>query len=36
VKVKDPEQVDVFFVPFFSSLCFNTYGRIMLGLGSQD
>jgi hypothetical protein len=31
VRVKDPEQADVFFVPFFSSLSFNTYGRIMLG-----
>ncbi|KAL7197075.1 hypothetical protein ACSBR1_036984 [Camellia fascicularis] len=26
VRVSDPESADVFFVPFFSSLSFNTYG----------
>ena len=27
VRVKDPEQADVFFVPFFSSLSLNHYGK---------
>ncbi len=35
VKVKDPKQVDVLFVPFFSSPSFNTYGCIMLGLEAK-
>ncbi|KAK9063522.1 hypothetical protein SSX86_017392 [Deinandra increscens subsp. villosa] len=29
VRVSDPEAADVFFVPFFSSLSFNTHGRNM-------
>ncbi|PWA73448.1 exostosin family protein [Artemisia annua] len=29
VRVLDPELADVFFVPFFSSLSFNTHGRNM-------
>ncbi|GJT33100.1 probable arabinosyltransferase ARAD1 [Tanacetum coccineum] len=29
VRVLDPEMADVFFVPFFSSLSFNTHGRNM-------
>lgn len=29
VRVLDPDLADVFFVPFFSSLSFNTYGRNM-------
>ncbi|KAL3501023.1 hypothetical protein ACH5RR_035472 [Cinchona calisaya] len=29
VRVLDPESADVFFVPFFSSLSFNTHGHIM-------
>lgn len=29
VRVLDPESADVFFVPFFSSLSFNTHGRNM-------
>ncbi|OWM76544.1 hypothetical protein CDL15_Pgr005508 [Punica granatum] len=29
VRVSDPESADVFFVPFFSSLSFNTHGRNM-------
>ncbi|OIW19861.1 hypothetical protein TanjilG_27227 [Lupinus angustifolius] len=29
VRVLDPEVADVFFVPFFSSLSFNTHGHIM-------
>ncbi|KAJ0763392.1 putative xylogalacturonan beta-1,3-xylosyltransferase [Helianthus annuus] len=29
VRVLDPEVADVFFVPFFSSLSFNTHGRNM-------
>jgi hypothetical protein len=33
--VKDPEQADVFFVPFFSSLAFNTYGHGMTGPGAE-
>jgi mannosyl-oligosaccharide glucosidase len=32
MRVKDPKQVNVFFVPFFSSLSFNIYGCIMVGL----
>jgi hypothetical protein len=35
VRVKDPEQADVFFVPFFSSLAFNTYGHGMTGPGAE-
>ncbi|KAL3690914.1 hypothetical protein R1sor_004565 [Riccia sorocarpa] len=26
IRVRDPKQADLFFVPFFSSLCFNKYG----------
>ncbi|KAF9607709.1 hypothetical protein IFM89_038249 [Coptis chinensis] len=29
VRVMDPELADVFYVPFFSSLSFNTHGHIM-------
>lgn len=29
IRVSDPEIADVFFVPFFSSLSFNTHGRHM-------
>ncbi|XP_028103968.1 probable arabinosyltransferase ARAD1 [Camellia sinensis] len=29
VRVSDPESADVFFVPFFSSLSFNTHGHNM-------
>ncbi|KAK6922393.1 Exostosin, GT47 domain [Dillenia turbinata] len=29
VRVSDPETADVFFVPFFSSLSFNTHGHYM-------
>ncbi|KAI4385301.1 hypothetical protein MLD38_003344 [Melastoma candidum] len=29
VRVSDPEEADVFFVPFFSSLSFNTHGHSM-------
>lgn len=29
VRVLDAEQAEVFFVPFFSSLSFNTHGRTM-------
>ncbi|KDP26792.1 hypothetical protein JCGZ_17950 [Jatropha curcas] len=29
VRVLDPEKADAFFVPFFSSLSFNTHGHIM-------
>ncbi|KAK4754008.1 hypothetical protein SAY87_002112 [Trapa incisa] len=29
VRVSDPESADVFFVPFFSSLSFNSHGRNM-------
>jgi len=29
VRVLDPEVADVFFVPFFSSLSFNTHGHLM-------
>ncbi|KAK4283476.1 hypothetical protein QN277_000423 [Acacia crassicarpa] len=29
IRVSDPEMADVFFVPFFSSLSFNTHGRNM-------
>ncbi|KAI3516003.1 hypothetical protein L1887_14910 [Cichorium endivia] len=29
VRVSDPDAADVFFVPFFSSLSFNTHGRNM-------
>lgn len=29
VRVSDPEMADVFFVPFFSSLSFNTHGHHM-------
>lgn len=29
VRVSDPEMADAFFVPFFSSLSFNTYGHNM-------
>ncbi|KAA8528980.1 hypothetical protein F0562_033532 [Nyssa sinensis] len=29
VRVSDPESADVFFVPFFSSLSFNTHGHTM-------
>lgn len=29
VRVKDPEQAEVFFVPFFASLSFNSFGRNM-------
>eukprot|EP01018_Ginkgo_biloba_P006248 Gb_02382 [translate_table: standard] len=29
VRVKDPEQADVFFVPFFASLSFNVHGQTM-------
>ncbi|XP_059448615.1 probable arabinosyltransferase ARAD1 isoform X2 [Corylus avellana] len=29
VRVSDPEMADAFFVPFFSSLSFNTYGHTM-------
>eukprot|EP00246_Nothoceros_aenigmaticus_P009207 TRINITY_DN24581_c0_g1_i1.p1 TRINITY_DN24581_c0_g1~~TRINITY_DN24581_c0_g1_i1.p1 ORF type:complete len:438 (-),score=57.29 TRINITY_DN24581_c0_g1_i1:229-1542(-) len=29
VRVENPEEADVFFVPFFSSLSFNTYGKTM-------
>jgi hypothetical protein len=35
MRVKDLEQVDVLFVPFFSSLSFNTYGHIILGLEAK-
>ncbi|CAK9214619.1 unnamed protein product [Sphagnum troendelagicum] len=35
VRVKDPEQADIFFVPFFSSLAFNTYGHGMTGPGAE-
>jgi hypothetical protein len=30
VRVKDPKQADVFFVPFFSARSFNNYGHNML------
>lgn len=29
VRVLDPEMADTFFVPFFSSLSFNTHGHTM-------
>ncbi|XP_041012925.1 probable arabinosyltransferase ARAD1 isoform X3 [Juglans microcarpa x Juglans regia] len=29
VRVSDPEMADIFFVPFFSSLSFNTHGHVM-------
>ncbi|KAL2631386.1 hypothetical protein R1flu_016072 [Riccia fluitans] len=29
IRVRDPEEADLFFVPFFSSLCFNKYGTLM-------
>lgn len=29
VRVLDPDDADVFFVPFFSSLSFNSHGRNM-------
>ena len=29
VRVMDPENADAFFVPFFSSLSFNSHGRNM-------
>ena len=29
VRVSDPEMADAFFVPFFSSLSFNTHGHNM-------
>lgn len=29
VRVSDPELADAFFVPFFSSLSFNTHGHTM-------
>ncbi|XP_076916313.1 putative arabinosyltransferase ARAD1 [Bidens hawaiensis] len=35
VRVFDPEAADVFFVPFFSSLSFNTHGRNMTDPDTQ-
>lgn len=35
VRVRDPEQADVFFVPFFASLSFNTYAHYMSGPGPE-
>lgn len=35
VRVRDPEQADIFFVPFFASLSFNNYGHTMNGPGSE-
>lgn len=29
IRVSDPEMADAFFVPFFSSLSFNTHGHTM-------
>jgi len=29
VRVADPDQADVFYVPFFASLSFNTHGQNM-------
>jgi hypothetical protein len=35
VRVRDPEQADIFFVPFFASLAFINYGHNMSGPGSE-
>jgi hypothetical protein len=35
VRVRDPEQADIFFVPFFASLAFINYGHNMTGPGSE-
>lgn len=35
VRVSDPELADVFFVPFFSSLSFNTHGHHMTDSATQ-
>ncbi|KAL3690913.1 hypothetical protein R1sor_004564 [Riccia sorocarpa] len=36
IRVRDPKQADLFFVPFFSSLCYDTYGGKRTGLVSED
>lgn len=35
VRVRDPEQADVFFIPFFGSFCFNSFGHNMIGPGAD-
>nr|PNR59588.1 hypothetical protein PHYPA_002379 [Physcomitrium patens] len=35
IRVRDPYQADVFFVPFFASLSFNNYGYGMEGPGAE-
>ncbi|EXB63664.1 hypothetical protein L484_027006 [Morus notabilis] len=35
VRVSDPEMAKAFFVPFFSSLSFNTHGHNMTDLKTQ-
>lgn len=35
VRVRDPEQADVFFVPFFASLSFNYHAHGMSGPGAE-
>jgi hypothetical protein len=35
IRVKDPEDADLFFVPFFSALSFNSHGG-MLGPGDKQ
>lgn len=35
IRVKNPEDADVFFVPFFASLSFNRFGKFRLGKINQ-